>query len=96
MLTLFNIFQRPLLGSERTLFQVIVGSFTYSGAKAKIKAVASNEADVEGEPAAIEKPSTPSGGGVGQNLPSPLIGGWVSSRPMDLRNSPIDIDLTRG
>lgn len=79
-----------------TPVQVIVGSFIYSGAKAKSKSDTGHEAAAESEDATGDISATPAGMPSSQNLTPSVMGGWSSSRPMDMRNAHIDIDLTRG
>ncbi|XP_068640846.1 AT-hook motif nuclear-localized protein 9-like [Aristolochia californica] len=77
--------------------QVIVGSFIYGGTKSKSKPEIYPESGVEAEHAMSEKSPTPTGGAPSQSLPPALMmGGWPGSRPLDMRNAHIDIDLTRG
>ncbi|XP_068645753.1 AT-hook motif nuclear-localized protein 9-like [Aristolochia californica] len=77
--------------------QVIVGSFIYGGTKSKSKPESNPESGVEVEHAIGEKSPTPTSGAPSQSLsPTSMMGGWPGSRPMDMRNTHIDIDLTRG
>ncbi|KAG9441206.1 hypothetical protein H6P81_017060 [Aristolochia fimbriata] len=77
--------------------QVIVGSFIYGGTKSKNKHESNPESGVEAELAMGEKSPTPTSGAPSQSLPpTSMMGGWPGSRPLDMRNTHIDIDLTRG
>ncbi|XP_074561414.1 AT-hook motif nuclear-localized protein 11-like [Curcuma longa] len=79
-----------------TPVQVIVGSFIYTGSKAKNKAKASNETNLEAELQADDEQTTPFAALPDPNLTPPIIGGWPGSRQFDPRNAHIDINLTRG
>ncbi|XP_057978925.1 AT-hook motif nuclear-localized protein 9 [Malania oleifera] len=77
--------------------QVIIGSFVCGGSKMKNKAGTASEGngDVDGQ--TVDNPVTPSSIPPGQNLISASsLAAWPGSRPMDMQNAHIDIDLMRG
>lgn len=78
--------------------QVIVGSFIYGGSKTKNQTKTGQESGHESEhPVGDKLQSIPTGAVLSQNLTPPsVMGGWPGSRQMDMRNTHIDIDLTRG
>ncbi|XP_043716754.1 AT-hook motif nuclear-localized protein 9-like [Telopea speciosissima] len=79
--------------------QVIVGSFVYGGSKSKNKTKAGPETGADSDKPTGDKSTTPTNASPIQTLtPTPSMTGWpvLGSRPMDMRNSHIDIDLTRG
>ncbi|XP_042376374.1 AT-hook motif nuclear-localized protein 9-like [Zingiber officinale] len=80
-----------------TPVQVIVGSFIYTGFKAKNKAKVSIKTN---HPEAAlqfgDEQTTPFAAPPNANLTSPIIAGWPGSRQLDMRNAHIDIDLMRG
>ncbi|KAL5994350.1 hypothetical protein ACLOJK_024399 [Asimina triloba] len=81
-----------------TPVQVIAGSFVYGGTKSKGISGAGPEPTMESEHPTGDKAVTPTSIPPSQNL-SPMMmggtGGWPGSRPMDMRNPHMDIDLTR-
>ncbi|XP_042419488.1 AT-hook motif nuclear-localized protein 9-like isoform X2 [Zingiber officinale] len=80
-----------------TPVQVIIGSFIYTGSKAKNKAKISNETNPEGELQVGDEQTAPFAALPSPNLsPSPMLGGWPGPRHLTMRNAHIDIDLTRG
>ncbi|XP_020081645.1 AT-hook motif nuclear-localized protein 9-like, partial [Ananas comosus] len=78
-----------------TPVQVIVGSFMYGGTKAKNKASSSQDPGAEPDSPIGATSSTPTITPPNQNL-TPVMGGWSSSRHLEIRPGHIDIDLTRG
>ncbi|XP_008778759.2 AT-hook motif nuclear-localized protein 9-like [Phoenix dactylifera] len=78
--------------------QVIVGSFIYGGSKTKNKTKTGQESGHESEhPVGDKLQSITTSAVFNQNLAPPsVMGGWTGSRQMDVRNTHIDIDLTRG
>ncbi|KAK1307539.1 hypothetical protein QJS10_CPA09g01673 [Acorus calamus] len=77
--------------------QVIVGSFIYSGSKAKNKGKIGPESGAESDQPTSDRTTTPSSMPPTQNLtPTSMMGGWPGSRQMDMRNAHMDIDLMRG
>ncbi|XP_031501953.1 AT-hook motif nuclear-localized protein 11-like [Nymphaea colorata] len=80
--------------------QVIVGSFTYGGRKTQSKQESSDQVRSEPPMAPNIGMSDKTGASSGMmHSQSPGVvsqSGWPGSRSMDIRNSHIDIDLTRG
>ncbi|KAK7274474.1 hypothetical protein RIF29_15565 [Crotalaria pallida] len=80
--------------------QVIIGSFIWGGSKAKkMRKEASEGAEVAMEPdhQAVHNPVALNSISPNQNFtPSSSPSPWPASRPLDMRNSHIDIDLMRG
>ncbi|XP_077241840.1 AT-hook motif nuclear-localized protein 11-like [Tasmannia lanceolata] len=77
--------------------QVIVGSFIYGGTKTKNKSGSGPEPNAESKHPTGDKSATSISAPPNQNLHSSIMGGlWPGSRPMDMRNAHMDIDLTRG
>lgn len=74
----------------------MVGSFIYGGTKAKSKSGVGPESAMDSAHATGDKSPTPSSMPPSQNLTPSIIGGWLGSRPMDMRSVQMDIDLTRG
>ncbi|XP_043693550.1 AT-hook motif nuclear-localized protein 9-like [Telopea speciosissima] len=72
--------------------QVIVGSFVYGGSKSKNKTGAGAQSEPDSDLQTGDKSGAPSN----QTLTPTSMSGWPGSRPVDMRNSHIDIDLTRG
>ncbi|XP_077223523.1 AT-hook motif nuclear-localized protein 11-like [Tasmannia lanceolata] len=80
-----------------TPVQVIVGSFIYGATKTKNKSGSGPEPSAESEQPTGEQSATPTSAPPNQNIHSSIMGGlWPGSRPMDMRNAHMDIDLTRG
>ncbi|XP_074561413.1 AT-hook motif nuclear-localized protein 11-like [Curcuma longa] len=82
-----------------TPVQVIIGSFIYTGSKAKNKAKISNETNPEAHELQVggDEQTAPFAALPSPNLsPSPILGGWPAPRHLTMRNAHIDIDLTRG
>lgn len=79
------------------LVQVIVGSFVYGGSKSKNKAGAGLESGADSDLPTGDKSATPTSAPTNQtHTPNSAMSGWPGSRPVDMRNTHIDIDLTRG
>ncbi|XP_042480968.1 AT-hook motif nuclear-localized protein 9-like [Macadamia integrifolia] len=78
--------------------QVIVGSFVYGGSKAKNKTVAGAQSGPDSDlPTDDKSPVPPTSAPSNQTMTATSsMGGWPGSRLVDMRNSHIDIDLTRG
>jgi len=75
---------------------VIVGSFLWGGgSKTKNKKVEGPEGASDHQ--TVENPVTPTSVQPSQNLtPTSSMGVWPGSRPVDMRNTHVDIDLMRG
>ncbi|KAF8379495.1 hypothetical protein HHK36_028967 [Tetracentron sinense] len=77
--------------------QVIVGSFVYGGSKTKKKTGAGPESGGDSDLQKRDKSATPTSVPLSQSLtPTSAMGVWTGSRPVDMRNAHIDIDLMRG
>ncbi|KAJ4951068.1 hypothetical protein NE237_027900 [Protea cynaroides] len=78
--------------------QVIVGSFVYGGSKVKNKTGVGAESGPDSDIPTGERSSSapPTSAAPIQILTPSSLSGWPGSRPVDMRNSHIDIDLTRG
>ncbi|MQL94335.1 hypothetical protein Taro_026993 [Colocasia esculenta] len=81
--------------------QVIVGSFMYGGTKPKNKPKpvtdsAGSELDLPVGGGGGDKPMTPTSSTPPSQGLNPVLSGWPGSRQVDIRNTHIDIDLTRG
>lgn len=78
--------------------QVIVGSFIWGNSKTKNKMGESVEGAGDSERQTVDHPiTTPTAVPASQNLtPASSMGVWPGSRQLDMRNSPVDIDLMRG
>lgn len=77
--------------------QVIVGSFLWGGSKTKNKKGEAQEGARESDHQTAENPVTPASVPPSQNLtPTSSVGAWPASRPVDIRNTHMDIDLMRG
>ncbi|XP_011036035.1 PREDICTED: uncharacterized protein LOC105133650 [Populus euphratica] len=78
--------------------QVIVGSFLWGGgSKTKNKKVEGPEGARDSDHQTVENPVTPTSVQPSQNLtPTSSMGVWPGSRPVDMRNTHVDIDLMRG
>ncbi|XP_061373545.1 AT-hook motif nuclear-localized protein 9-like [Gastrolobium bilobum] len=80
--------------------QVIVGSFLWGGSKTKNKKKEGSEgAEValESDHQEVHNPVAVNSISPNQNLtPTSSLSPWPASRPLDMRNSHIDIDLMRG
>ncbi|KAI4355051.1 hypothetical protein L6164_003865 [Bauhinia variegata] len=82
--------------------QVIVGSFVWGGSRTKNKKKEDGEGAEVGMDSDHHGVHTPAAlNSISQNqtqtlTPTSSIGGWPASRPLDMRNSHIDIDLMRG
>ncbi|KAK7389975.1 hypothetical protein VNO78_25272 [Psophocarpus tetragonolobus] len=80
--------------------QVIVGSFTWGGSKTKTKkkeGSESAEVAIETDHQTVHNPVAVNSISPNQNLtPTSGLSPWPASRPLDMRNSHIDIDLMRG
>jgi len=91
---------RNLLNLDVVLPQVIVGSFTWGGSKTKIKKKEPSEVAevaIENDHQTVHNPVAVNSISPNQNLtPTSSLSPWPASRPLDMRNSHIDIDLMRG
>ncbi|KAG5008300.1 hypothetical protein AAZX31_09G239000 [Glycine max] len=81
--------------------QVVVGSFLWGGSKTKNKKKESSEGAevaVESDHQGVHNPVSLNSISQNQNLPPtpPSLSPWSTSRPLDMRNSHVDIDLMRG
>ncbi|MED6217082.1 hypothetical protein PIB30_014541 [Stylosanthes scabra] len=80
--------------------QVIVGSFIWGGSRTKNKKKESSEgveAAMESDHQAVHNPAALNSISASQNLTqTPSLSPWPASRPLDMRNSHVDIDLMRG
>nr|ACU18501.1 unknown [Glycine max] len=80
--------------------QVILGSFSWGASKTKIKKKEGSEgAEVamETDHQTVHNPVAVNSISPNQNLtPTSSLSPWPASRPLDMRNSHIDIDLMRG
>ncbi|KAJ0111373.1 hypothetical protein Patl1_00425 [Pistacia atlantica] len=77
--------------------QVIVGSFLWGGPKTKNKKGENPEGVRDLEHQTIDNPVTPTSVPSSHNLtPTSSVGVWPGSRPMDMHNPHVDIDLMRG
>ncbi|KAK7292657.1 hypothetical protein RJT34_15508 [Clitoria ternatea] len=80
--------------------QVILGSFAWGGSKTKIKKKEGSEtaeAAIELDHQVVHNPVAVNSISPNQNLtPTSSLSPWPASRPLDMRNSHIDIDLMRG
>ncbi|CAK7348077.1 unnamed protein product [Dovyalis caffra] len=82
--------------------QVIVGSFLWGGSKSKNKKMEGQGGARDSDHQTVENPVTPTSVQPSQNLPSQNLtptssmGVWPGSRPVDVRNTHVDIDLMRG
>ncbi|KAK7340244.1 hypothetical protein VNO77_20943 [Canavalia gladiata] len=81
--------------------QVIVGSFIWGGSKTKNKKKESSEVGaevaVESDHQGVHNPVALNSISPNQNLtPTSSLSPWSTSRPLDMRNSHVDIDLMRG
>jgi len=89
-----------LLNLDVLLPQVIVGSFTWGGSKTKMKKKEPSEGaevTIETDHQTVHNPVAVNSLSPNQNLtPTPSLSPWPASRPLDMRNSHIDIDLMRG
>ena len=90
-----------LLNLDALLPQVIVGSFTWGGSKTKIKKKEPSaevaEVAIETDHQTVHNPVAMNSLSPNQNLtPTSSLSPWPASRPLDMRNSHIDIDLMRG
>jgi len=80
-----------------THVQIVIGSFLYGGAKTKNKIISNvpeqdkgnNVEKVTTDPSSIEERQS-------IQVINPVVSGWSGSKPLDMRNFPTDIDLTRG
>jgi len=80
---------------------VVVGSFQWGGSKTKNKKKESSEGAevaVESDHQGVHNPVALNSISPNQNLsPTPSsLSPWSQSRPLDMRNSHVDIDLMRG
>uniref|UniRef100_A0A1D1XLW4 AT-hook motif nuclear-localized protein n=1 Tax=Anthurium amnicola TaxID=1678845 RepID=A0A1D1XLW4_9ARAE len=75
--------------------QVVVGSFTCGGTKAKINPKAGPDSSSEAV-APVGDIQTTSSDTPPEQSHDPLLSGWPGSRHVDTRNTLVDIDLTRG
>lgn len=77
---------------------MIVGSFIWGNSKTKNKMGESVEGAGDSERQTVDHPiTTPTTVPASQNLtPASSMGVWPGSRQLDMRNSPVDIDLMRG
>ncbi|KAK9273482.1 hypothetical protein L1049_019030 [Liquidambar formosana] len=77
--------------------QVIVGSFLWGSSKTKNKTREASEGAGDSSRQMVDNPITPTSGPPNQNLtPTSSMGVWPGSRPVDMRNAHVDIDLMRG
>ncbi|XP_021904306.1 AT-hook motif nuclear-localized protein 9-like isoform X1 [Carica papaya] len=78
--------------------QVIVGSFLWGGSKMKNKKSEGSEGMRDVDHQTVDNnPVTPASVQSSQNLIPTSVGGmWTGSRPMDMCNTHVDIDLMRG
>ncbi|KAJ1408600.1 PPC domain [Sesbania bispinosa] len=80
--------------------QVIVGSFQWSGSRTKNKKKEGSdgaEVGVESDHQGVHNPVALNSISSNQNLtPTSSLSPWSVSRPLDMRNSHVDIDLMRG
>ncbi|KAG1359586.1 AT-hook motif nuclear-localized protein 9 [Cocos nucifera] len=90
--------RQPSSSGGTVTYEVIVGSFIYGGSRTKNKTKTGQESGHESEhPVGDNLQSIPTSAVLNQNLTPPsVMGGWTGSRQMDMRNTHIDIDLTRG
>ncbi|KAF5731721.1 putative DNA binding protein [Tripterygium wilfordii] len=80
-----------------TPVQVIVGRFIWGGPKTKAKKGEGSDGGRDAEQETDDNPVSPSAALPSQSLnPTSSVGVWPGSRPMDMRNAHIDIDLMRG
>ncbi|KAJ1381282.1 PPC domain [Sesbania bispinosa] len=83
-----------------SLVQVIVGSFMWGGSKTKNKKREDSEGaevGIESDHQVVHNPVAVNSIPPNQNLtPTSSLSPWPASRPLDMRNSHIDIDLMRG
>ena len=79
---------------------MIVGSFIWGGSRTKNKKKESSEGAevaVESDHQAVHNPVALNSISPNQNLtPTSSLSPWPASRPLDMRNSHVDIDLMRG
>ena len=77
--------------------QVIVGSFIWGSSKMKVKKSGGHEGAGEADHQTVEHVVTQNTIQPSQNLtPTASVGVWSGSRPMDIRDTHVDIDLMRG
>ncbi|XP_061371538.1 AT-hook motif nuclear-localized protein 9-like [Gastrolobium bilobum] len=80
--------------------QVVVGSFLWGGSKTKKRKREGSEGaevGVESDHQGVHNPVAPNSISPNQNLtPTSSLNPWPASRPVDMRNSHVDIDLMRG
>ncbi|XP_027349952.1 AT-hook motif nuclear-localized protein 9-like [Abrus precatorius] len=79
--------------------QVVVGSFLWGESKTKNKKKEGSEGEVavESDHQGVHNPVALNSISPNQNLtPTSSLSPWSTSRPMDMRNSHVDIDLMRG
>jgi len=97
---IFHVKISNLLNLDSLLLQVILGSFSWGASKTKIKKKEGSEgAEVamETDHQTVHNPVAVNSISPNQNLtPTSSLSPWPASRPLDMRNSHIDIDLMRG
>ncbi|XVE57874.1 hypothetical protein DITRI_Ditri04bG0125500 [Diplodiscus trichospermus] len=76
--------------------QLVVCSFVYGGSKTKNKQLASPKGSEDSIPQLGSKSAMSTSAPSTQNFTPPSMSVWPGSRPVDLRNPHMDIDLTRG